>query len=101
MVLNVAFNTGLAPFEFDPTPFVSTISMLLFIPADVQYGMFRAHPLARDIAREHVMQTDFASSPGLVSTPTPTLSSGSGSGSSLTPSPSQNPLELPAAVGVV
>ncbi|UVE49180.1 PAS domain-containing protein [Haloferax larsenii] len=56
LVPNAAFNTGLAPFEFDPTPFVFTLSMLLFVAADFRYGLFRAHPLARDIAREHVIE---------------------------------------------
>ncbi|KAB1188938.1 MULTISPECIES: histidine kinase N-terminal 7TM domain-containing protein [Haloferax] len=56
LVPNVAYNVGLAPFEFDPTPFAFTVAMLLFVVADSQYGLFRAHPLARDIAREHVIE---------------------------------------------
>lgn len=53
---NALFNAGFTSFEFDPTPFVFTISILLFVVADTQYGMFRAHPLARDVAREHVIE---------------------------------------------
>ncbi|ELZ85588.1 PAS/PAC sensor signal transduction histidine kinase [Haloferax elongans ATCC BAA-1513] len=56
LVPNAAFNLGFAPFKFDPTPFVFTLSVLLFVIADLRYGLFRAHPLARDVAREHVIE---------------------------------------------
>ncbi|KAB1196785.1 MULTISPECIES: histidine kinase N-terminal 7TM domain-containing protein [Haloferax] len=56
LVPNLAYNAGVAPLAFDPTPFAFTVAILLFVVADSQYGLFRSHPLARDIAREHVLE---------------------------------------------
>ncbi|MFC7204138.1 histidine kinase N-terminal 7TM domain-containing protein [Haloferax namakaokahaiae] len=53
-VPNVLFHV--MPTKYDPTPFAFTISTLLFVAADRRFHLFRTHPLAREVAREHVIE---------------------------------------------
>ncbi|WP_396613176.1 histidine kinase N-terminal 7TM domain-containing protein [Haloferax sp. S1W] len=55
VIPNVAVNLNLLSTALDPTPFAFTISMLLFTAADRRYNLFMSHPLARNLAREHVI----------------------------------------------
>ncbi|WP_410765200.1 histidine kinase N-terminal 7TM domain-containing protein [Haloferax sp. DFSO60] len=56
LVPNAVYHVNLLPTKFDPTPFAFTISTLLFVAADRRFQLFIVHPLARDVAREHVIE---------------------------------------------